>query len=103
MLRRRARLLFLAALAGVVMLLAQVAIAADHPCGTMPMDEASCAAQCIAQGDNDNALPAFGAALPSSSATMSLPPVRTGQDVRFERDAPRTGRTLQVLYCSYQK
>ena len=98
---RRAKLISTTALAGALMLLAQFAIAANDACGTVPMEHATCASQCIAQ--DDNALPTVGAALPPGIATMSFLRVPAWPPACPERDAPGTGRTLQVLYCSYQK
>ena len=97
---RRAKILSAAVLTGVLMVFAQFAIADKHACATMSMDDATCASQCIAQ--DDTTMPGFGAA-PSSVAKISFPPVRTESSVCFDLDAPATGRTLQILYCSYQK
>ena len=97
---RRAKILSAATLAGMLMVFAQFAIAGKHGCATTPMDDATCASQCILQ--DDTTMPGFGAA-PSSVAKISFPPVRTESSVCVKLDAPATGRTLQVLYCSYQE
>ena len=100
MLTRRAKILSAAVLTGTLIVFAQFAIAGQHSCGTVPMEHATCASQCIVQ--DDTTMPGFGAALPSSVARASFPPVSTEPSSCAECDAPATGRTLQVLYCSYQ-
>ena len=100
MLTRRAKIISAATVAGLMMLFAQFAVAGKHACATVPMDDATCASQCMAQ--DDTTMPGFGAALPSNVARATFPPVCAEPSVCAERDAPATGRTLQVLYCSYQ-
>ena len=77
--------------------------AADEQCEAMPMDKASCLAQCLGGDESVSTLTSlFTAAMAPAMAWMDFTLAGTRFVAVAERDAPPCGPPLQILYCSYQ-
>ena len=82
---------------------AEQQMSGDEQCDAMPMDQASCLAQCLGGDESVTTLTALstGAIAPAPAwLDFTLPATRF---VSVQREAPPPcGPPLQILYCSYQ-
>ena len=78
-------------------------MSSDEQCDAMPMDKASCLAQCLGGDESVSTLnPLFIAAIAPAPAWMDFTLSGT-RFVSVEHEAPPPcGPPLQILYCSYQ-
>ena len=91
-----------AVLLAALVVFAQFAMASGE-CHVAPMDEASCLAQCLGGDETVSKLAQHAtAAIAAAPASLDFTLPATRFVPLPERDAPRGGPPLQILYCSYQ-